>query len=264
MRAGDFMPPGTAVGELETDLLGALDRGEIGVHYQPQFSCRDDRLIGAEALSHWLHPVHGRIDGAQLFAIAARAGCALELSRAVKSAALAVAAGWDPRVGISLNLSAADLRAPDFASWILDACRRAGIARCRVMLEITEHALVHDLDASARQLDAVVEQDVCIALDDFGAGFCNFAYLKRLPLSALKLDRSMVDGIGHDLRDLAILRGILAMARALDLTVVAEGIERVTTREAVRREGCSTWQGFLGGRAMEEADFSAFAAGHAI
>jgi EAL domain-containing protein (putative c-di-GMP-specific phosphodiesterase class I) len=95
-----------------------------------------------------------------------------------------------------------------------------------------------------------------VALDDFGAGFCNFSYLKKLPLNALKLDRSMVEGIGDDLRDLAVLRGIVGMAQALDLEVIAEGVETEAQREAIVREGCSAWQGFLGAEPMTPARFA--------
>jgi EAL domain-containing protein (putative c-di-GMP-specific phosphodiesterase class I) len=127
-------------------------------------------------------------------------------------------------------------------------------------LEITEQALVTELDRSERQLERLVRCGIRIALDDFGAGFCNFHYLKRLPLQVLKLDRSMVQGTVDDERDLAVLRGILAMARALGLTVVAEGIETEEQRATIVREGCENWQGFLGGAPMNARDFSAFAA----
>jgi len=98
-----------------------------------------------------------------------------------------------------------------------------------------------------------------IALDDFGAGFCNFHYLKTLPLHYLKLDRAMVDGIEDDPRDLAILRAIMAMARALDLTVIAEGIESESQRDVIRAELCSVWQGFLRAQPMEAGAFLALA-----
>jgi EAL domain-containing protein (putative c-di-GMP-specific phosphodiesterase class I) len=129
-----------------------------------------------------------------------------------------------------------------------------------VTLEITEQALVADLDGSARRLRALTKLGMRVALDDFGAGFCNFKYLKRLPLHYLKLDRSMVEGIDVDARDLAVLRGIISMARALGLEVIAEGIERESQRQAIAREGCVAWQGFLGARPLPAEEFAQAAA----
>src|SRR5690606_9263808 len=100
---------------------------------------------------------------------------------------------------------------------------------------------------------------VHIALDDFGAGFCNFDYLKRLPLHALKLDRAMVEGIASDPRDLVVLRGIVAMAKGLGLEVIAEGVEREGQRLAIVREGCTSWQGFLGAEPISRAEFASLA-----
>ena len=100
-----------------------------------------------------------------------------------------------------------------------------------------------------------------IALDDFGAGFCNFGYLKKLPLHALKLDRSMVEGVGENRRDRAVLRGIVGMAQALELEVTAEGVETEAQRAAIVAEGCTAWQGFLGARPMSGPAFAEFAAG---
>ena len=134
-----------------------------------------------------------------------------------------------------------------------------GFAPERLTLEITEQALVSELNRSAARLRHLADLGIRIALDDFGAGFCNFRYLKVLPLHSLKLDRTMIEGITDDARDLAVFRGIVAMARALDLKVVAEGIETEAQRDAVAREGCDAWQGFLGARPLEAAEFAELA-----
>jgi EAL domain-containing protein (putative c-di-GMP-specific phosphodiesterase class I) len=115
--------------------------------------------------------------------------------------------------------------------------------------------LVADLDRSAERLRQLADLGVRIALDDFGAGFCNFSYLKRLPLHYLKLDRSMIDGVDDNSRDLAVLRGIISMAVALELDVVAEGVERESQRATIEREGCIAWQGYLGARPMPANEF---------
>jgi EAL domain-containing protein (putative c-di-GMP-specific phosphodiesterase class I) len=236
-------------------LMAALDRGEIEILFQPQFAADDSALVGAEALARWHHPEQVVIGGAALFEIAEQTGLVESLSRHIASAALAAAAGWRNDLRLSLNVTAADLAEAGFADTIAALVAAADFPPERLTLEITEQALVADLERSADRLRQLAELGVRIALDDFGAGFCNFGYLKRLPLHYLKLDRSMVEGIDENPRDLAVLRGILSMALALGLEVIAEGIERDSQRRAVVGEGCTAWQGFLGARAMSAKEF---------
>jgi len=247
--------------QLEADLLGALDRGEIEVLFQPQYSCADGRLVGAEALARWRHPELGRIGAEALFAIAERADHVAALSRHIAVGALGAAARWPHGLRLSLNITAADLAAADYARATAAVVAQSGLAPERLTLEITEQALLAEIDRSAHRLSELAQQGIRIALDDFGAGFCNFRYLKVLPLDAIKLDRSMVDGIVDDPRDLAVLRGILAMAQALGLSVIAEGIETEAQRDAVAREGCSAWQGFLGAAPLSAQEFARMARG---
>ena len=241
------------------ELAAAIEHDQVEILFQPQFASSDGALIGAEALSRWNHPQLGKIGAEALFDIAERAGRARDLTRHIAGRALTVAAAWPAPLQLSLNVTASDLAAPDFADTIDEALSAAHFAPERLTLEITEQALVRDLDRSAKQLERLAARGIGIALDDFGAGFCNFHYLKRLPLDLLKLDRSMIDGIAQDERDLAVLRGILAMARALRLTVVAEGIETEDQRATIAREGCEKWQGFLGGAPMTAAEFALIA-----
>jgi len=231
-------------------LRAAIEREEIEVLFQPQFASADGTLVGAEALARWRHPERGVIAGDKLFAIAERAGLVERLSHFVARQALNTAGNWPVPLRLSLNVTAADVVAGDFAATIADAVAGAGFAPEHLTLEITEQVLVADLERTADGLRKLADLGIRIALDDFGAGFCNFHYLKRLPIHALKLDRSMIEGIAEDPRDLEVLRGILAMAKALGLDVVAEGIEREEQRAAIVREGCAVWQGFLGARAM--------------
>ena len=243
-------------GRRAEELEAALREAQVEILFQPLFSCTDGRLVGAEALSRWNHPRLGRIGAEALFDIAERAGEVARLTRHVAGRAMAVAATWPGDLRLSLNVTATDLAEEDFADTIADAVAQAGFAPGRLTLEITEHALVHDIEFGAAQLEKLSALGVRIALDDFGAGFCNFRYLKRLPLDALKLDRSMIEGITEDERDLAVLRGIMAMAQALGLAVTAEGIETEAQRAAVVREGCSVWQGFLGAEPMTAEAFA--------
>ncbi len=256
---GDMAMAGRSTRQLEADLLGALDRDEIEVVYQPQFAAEDDRLVGAEALARWQHPQLGRIGAGVLFAIAERADHVAQLSNHIATRALAGARDWPEPLRLSLNVTPADLAATSFANSIAAAVVEAGFSPDRLTLEITEQALVSDLDRSAVSLRKLRDIGIRIALDDFGAGFCNFRYLKLLPLYYLKLDRIMVDDVLDDPRDLAVFRGILAMAKALDLKVIAEGIENEDQRALIAHEGCDYYQGFLRAQPMSAEAFRAFA-----
>ena len=241
---------------IAAELRNALDRGEIEILFQPQFAASDNRLVGAEALARWQHPGQVLIGGAMLFEIAERAGLVEPLTRQIVRGALEIACNWPVPLRLSLNVTAADVAAGNFAETIAGAVAEAGFPPEHLTLEITEQVLVADLDRTAERLRQLADLGIRIALDDFGAGFCNFDYLKRLPLHALKLDRSMIDGIVDEPRDLAVLRGILAMARALGLEVVAEGVEHEAQRAAIAREGCSSWQGYLGAKPMTAAELA--------
>jgi diguanylate cyclase len=237
------------------ELRAAMERGEIEILFQPQFASSDNTVVGAEALARWLHPEHGRIGADLLFELAAEAGLVERLSRHIARTALEAAGNWPVPLRLSLNVTAADVAAGDFAGTIAGAVTEAGFPPEHLTLEITEQVLLADLDRTAERLRRLSDLGIRIALDDFGAGFCNFHYLKRLPIHALKLDRSMIEGVAEDRRDLEVLRGILAMARALNLDVVAEGIEREEQRAVIAREGCATWQGFLGARPLSAKNF---------
>jgi EAL domain-containing protein (putative c-di-GMP-specific phosphodiesterase class I)/GGDEF domain-containing protein len=256
-------PVGIRAAEIEADLLTALDRSEIEIVFQPQYDLSTDALVGGEALARWNHPRLGRIGAAALFAIAERADHIAHLSRHIAEQALAIARHWPEHLRLSLNVTSADLAgagfAPDFGR-LLDA---SGFDAQRLTLEITEQVLLGDLGRSAATLSLLKKHGTSIALDDFGGGFCNFGYLKALPLDALKLDRSMIEGIEQDGRDLAVLRAIVAVARALDLQVVAEGIETERQREIAAREGCGVYQGFLRSPPVTPELFARIASGDA-
>ncbi|WAT18536.1 EAL domain-containing protein [Aurantiacibacter sp. MUD11] len=239
------------------ELAEALANGAITLLFQPQFRAADGALVGAEALVRWQHPEHGALAGDSLVAIAQSGGLSRRLARHIARAAMAAAVNWPSDLRLSLNVTAMDLFDRTFAEDLLAMLDDTGFPADRLTLEITEQALVADLDRSAERLRELADHGIRIALDDFGAGFCNFRYLKVLPLHALKLDRSMIEGVTTCERDLAVLRGILAMANALDLTVIAEGIETAELRDAVVREGCDVWQGYLGGKPTEPAAFQA-------
>jgi EAL domain-containing protein (putative c-di-GMP-specific phosphodiesterase class I) len=258
---GEVTKPGRTAAELEADLLVAIDRDEIEIVFQPQFALADDRLTGAEALARWNHPRLGRIGASALFAIAERTDHVAPLSRHIAERALAKAKRWPAHLRLSLNVTPSDLAEGNYAEDLLDLLRAAEFPAARLTLEVTEQVLITDIQLAERNLGALAEAGIRIALDDFGAGFCNFRYLKLLPLHYLKLDRSMVEGITSDRRDLAVLRAIVAMAKALDLEVIAEGIESEAQRALIAEEGCDYFQGFLKAQPMTAGEFAALAKG---
>ncbi|KLI62794.1 hypothetical protein AAV99_13370 [Aurantiacibacter marinus] len=242
------------------DLADALTADEIQLLFQPQYRSSDGALAGAEALVRWEHEDHGVLAGDALVAISQSGGIARRLSRHIARASLSAAAHWPGHLRLSINVTAMDLFDRTFGEELLAMIADANFPAERLTLEITEQALVADLDRSAERLNYLAGKGIRIALDDFGAGFCNFRYLKVLPLHALKLDRSMIEGVANDSRDLAVLRGIIAMARALDLCVIAEGIETEGQRAVAMREGCDIIQGYLAGRPMSSGRFATLAA----
>lgn len=258
---GEIARPGRTSAQLDADVLGAIDGEQIEVLFQPQFALADDRITGAEALARWNHPTLGRMGASALFNIAERSDQIAPLSRHIAGLALAHARAWPDGVRLSLNVTPADLAAPNYADDLLEIIDASGFSPERLTLEVIEQALLTDIQLAARTLETLSRRCIRIALDDFGAGFCNFRYLKLLPLDYLKLDRSMIDGITEDPRDLAVLRAIVAMARALDLDVVVEGVETDAQRELIAAEGCAAYQGFLRAKPMTADAFLQLASG---
>ncbi|MEM6858706.1 MAG: EAL domain-containing protein [Pseudomonadota bacterium] len=240
--------PGVKPAALEGDLLRALDRREIEVVFQPQFSAHDGSVVGAEALARWRHPTLGLIGARDLFAIAERAALVAPLSRHVVARALEDAALWPTELSLSLNITPEELGDPRFAADFATLIGTSAIDPGRLMLEITEDLLLRNIEQASNALKSLRKLGFRTALDDFGAGFCNFRYLRELPLDALKLDKIMVDDVPGDAKALAVLRAIIALGHALELDLYAEGIESEIQRATIQAEGCHYWQGFL--RAM--------------
>ena len=256
---GEATRLGLSAAQLEADLIQALDKGEIEVVFQPQFACSDNRLTGAEALARWNHPKLGKLGAGALFTIAERADHVAQLSGHIARLALEAAHKWPMDLRLSLNVTPADLAGADYDKQLAALIRQTRFAPWRLTLEVTEQVLVGDVTHAAEVLGRLAAQGIQIALDDFGAGFCNFRYLQLLPLHYLKLDRAMIDGVAGNARDLAVLRAIIAMARALELKVIAEGVESEAQRHLAAGEGCSHYQGFLRAQPMDAAAFREYA-----
>lgn len=247
---------------LEQEIVHAIERNEITVLFQPQFDVESGAITGAEALARWQHPQHGEIGAGTLFAIADKADFTRLLSRHIRLRAMEQAAGWTGALAelrLSLNVTAEDLGEKGFAARELAMIESSGFDAGRLTLEMTESALVPDLKRAAARFASLREAGVCIAVDDFGTGYSSLLYLKRLPLDYLKLDHAMIRDLGGAEADRIIVRSIIAMAKALDLKVIAEGVESEAQLAALREEGCDYFQGFLRGKAMEAEVFAQFA-----
>jgi len=247
---------------LEQDLMHAIDRDEIAIRFQPQFSVAGGRLVGAEVLARWNHGALGEIDAVTLFELAAKTDYTRALSAHIRDRALAAASRWSGAMTglrLSLNLTAQDLADADFAERLIAAVGVSGFAPDRLTVEITETALLPELDQAVSRLEALRAAGIAVAIDDFGTGYANLAYLKALPLDYLKLDHGMTRDIDGGPRDRIIVRSIIALAQALSLGVIAEGVESEAQLAALADERCDYFQGFLRGAAMPEARFAAFA-----
>jgi len=226
----------------------AIDRGEIAIRFQPQVDLLSGRIVGVEALARWDHPGRGEIGAELLFAAAAHARLAGTLSAHVQHLAMRIAAGWDAplsRLRLSINVTAEDVAQPDFAETLLAAAADSGFPRDRLTVEITESGLIAELGEAAGLLATLRAAGCRVAIDDFGTGYSSLAYLKALPLDYLKLDRRLTQDIVGSHRDRVVVRGVIDMARSLDLTIIAEGVETVEQRDALATEGCQLYQGFL-------------------
>ncbi len=247
---------------LEQEIVQAIERNEITVLLQPQFAVDSGAITGAEALARWQHPQHGEIGAGTLFAIADKADFTRLLSRHIRLRAMEHASAWTGPLAslrLSLNVTAEDLGEKGFARRELAMIAACGFDVQRLTLEITESALVPDLKRAAARFARLREAGARIAVDDFGTGYSSLLYLKRLPLDYLKLDHAMIRDIGGAEADRIIVRSIIAMAKALDLKVIAEGVESDAQLDALRDEGCDYFQGFLRGKAMEADVFAEFA-----
>ncbi len=246
---------------LDRDLRGAIEQGQIALLLQPQFSVVNGHLAGAEVLARWAHPHFGELGAAQLFAAADRCDLREELSDLVQRKAIAIAANWPAALEplrLSINMGAGELT-DDYARHLFDMLAAAGFSPNRLTLELTEESLVRDIDLASAQLQVLRKRGIRIALDDFGTGYSSLAYLKRLPIDYLKLDKAMVPDIDGQGKDRIIVRAIIAMGHALGLQIIAEGVERQAELEVLRAEGCDYFQGYLRSQPLTPDDFTGFA-----
>ncbi|MUI11057.1 EAL domain-containing protein [Massilia dura] len=261
-RLAEFVPEMTAATQrraaLERELRRAIGAGQLAVHYQPQFDCASEALVGVEALLRWRHPEHGPISPAEFIPIAEESGLIVQLGAWVLQRACAEVAGWEraggPALTLAVNMSARQLREPGFIEDVMRALAGSGLPPGRLELELTESLLMEDVEGAVAFMQAVRATGVRLAIDDFGTGYSSLAYLQTFPINQLKVDRSFVQLLPE--RGETIIHAVLALARGFGLTVVAEGVEEPAQLEWLRRAGCDVVQGYLLGKPMAPEDFA--------
>lgn len=236
---------------LEAEMRQGLRAGDFVLHYQPQLDS-GGRLAGVEALVRWQHPQRGLIAPGEFIGLAESSGLIQPLGQWVLEAACEQIARWqrDPelrRLSVAVNVSARQFRHPDFVSRVIGAIERTAIPADRLKLELTESLLLDNVEEIIARMNVLKARGVCFALDDFGTGYSSLAYLKRLPLDQLKIDRSFVRDVLTDPNDAAIARTIIALGQTLGLHVLAEGVETRDQHEFLVAHGCDAFQGYLFG-----------------
>jgi diguanylate cyclase (GGDEF)-like protein/PAS domain S-box-containing protein len=238
--------------ELEGSLREVLARDELYLDYQPQVALPGGAIVGVEALLRWRHPRLGIVSPATFVPIAERTGQIVEIGAWVLREACAQATRWSSdALEIAVNVSARQLEAPDFAALVRGVLDDTGLRPRRLCLEVTETALLADADGARAMLAELKAIGVRVAVDDFGVGHASLRHLRRLlPVDALKIDKSFVDGVVDDAADAAIVEAVVRLAGGLGLECVAEGVEDAAQADVLTAIGCHTAQGFLFARPM--------------
>jgi diguanylate cyclase (GGDEF)-like protein len=233
---------------LEADLRCALGRNEFVLHYQPKLNLQTGQITGVEALIRWLHPQRGMVYPEQFVPLAEECGLILGIGQWVLVEACKQARAWlDTGIGVvpvSVNVSAAEFGARDFLSGVRAVLIATGVEPQNLELELTESVLMHDAEAAVATLLKLKAMGVQVAIDDFGAGYSSFTYLRRFPSDALKLHHSFVQEITADPRDAAIVSAMINIGRSLKQRIIAEGVETGAQLEFLRRHGCEEGQGY--------------------
>ena len=245
--------------KLDHAMRRAMDRGLFRLHYQPQVALDDGRLLGAEALLRWTDPELGVVSPSTFIPLAEESGFIIALGNWVMQDAVRQASIWagaGTPVVVSVNVSALQFQQPDFVDQVAQCLVSSGLPAHLLELELTESILVQDANEALARLHALASLGLSLAIDDFGTGYSSLAYLKKFPISKLKIDRTFVMGLPEDESDRAIVSATLAMARALKLSVVAEGVETLAQRDYLAQLQCASFQGFLCSPGIPAAQFT--------
>ena len=243
---------------IETELRRALERDQLKLFYQPLIDLKSGEVAGFEALARWQHDDRGEISPTEFIPVAEESGLILTLGRWAMDRAATTLAGWDKQVGeklpvyVGVNLSAIQVARDDIAAVVQSALTSSGLTGDRLTLELTESSIVQDPVRAQRVFEALKALDATVAMDDFGTGYSSLAYLQRLPIDVLKIDRSFVSGMMVDPDSVAIVRAVLSLAEALGMSTTAEGVETVELATTLATLGCASGQGYYFARPLEE------------
>jgi EAL domain-containing protein (putative c-di-GMP-specific phosphodiesterase class I) len=247
---------------LEASLKRALERGELLLYYQPKLELVSGRIAGAEALIRWQHPDMGLVSPLRFIPIAEETGLIAPIGAWVLEEACRQMKAWQTAgLGVSrigVNLSGRQFVQGALLEEVLAALNSSGLEPRHLELELTESTVMQNPENAAGVLAELAALGVSIAIDDFGTGYSSLAYLKRFPVSTLKIDRSFVMDLPDDPDDAAITRAVIALARSLKLTVVAEGVETPRQLEFLAAHACDLVQGFIVARPMPAEAFERF------
>jgi diguanylate cyclase len=257
-----FFVPGTTIFtpqrlQLENDLRHAAERGQLHLHYQPQVNVASGRATGLEALARWQHPVRGWIPPIEFIPLAEASDLIVSIGRWIFEEACRQARIWSDEgfddIRIAVNLSARQFRQPDVTSMIQQTIARHGLKPSNIEIELTESIVMSDADRSIETLHQLTGLGLHIAVDDFGTGYSSIGYLKRLPVSILKIDRSFIIDLGTSTKSNAIVKAVITLAHSLGMSVVAEGVETEAQLSHLRAYDCDQYQGYLFSRPQPAA-----------
>ena len=237
---------------IRRELPRALSANEFVLHYQPIVRADTGRIAGVEALLRWTHPSYGAVAPAAFIPIAEQMGLMDAIGAFVLRRALQEAKRW-PNIYVAVNLSPLQVRDTSLIDRVRSALNDSGVAPSRLVLEITEGVLIEKPEEMLARIEELHALGVRIALDDFGSGYSSLSYLQRFPLDKLKIDRSFVAALGHSANAGVLLQAVIALGRALNLSVLVEGVETGEQRALLRLAGCDEMQGFLFGKPVPAA-----------
>ena len=249
--------------QLENQLRKAIDEEQLLVYYQPKLCLRTGRLHAAEALMRWLHPQWGMVPPAEFIGLAEETGLIAPMGEFVLRRACWQACEWlrqGLEVRVSVNLSVHQLRQGKLVSLVRQVLQETGLAPHLLELELTESQLLDSVEHIITTFHQLRDLGVKLAIDDFGTGYSSLSYLKRFPVDYVKIDRAFIHGLAEGSQDAAIIRAIIAMAKSLDLKVVAEGVETREQLDFLREQGCDEAQGYLISRPIAPIDLGGLVA----
>ena len=247
---------------IEEDLRNALEYDQLELYYQPKIDCRTERVVGAEALVRWHHPDRGLILPGEFISVAEECGLINRLGAWVMNKACQQTQIWRettlPGLRIAVNLSPAQFQDAELVRSVTKIMDQTRLPDGTLELEITESILMNNPEKAVSTLNELKALGVRIAIDDFGTGYSSLNYLKRFPVSSIKIDRSFVNDIHVDMDDKAIVDAVIGLGHSLNLEVVAEGVEEVEQHEYLRDKGCDFIQGFLFAKPLPAATFESW------